>query len=154
MQRTEGTEDANFYIGKCKLTDEEKEISYNNPHCLEYFCNIKNITNCTCCASYLTKQKKIKLFNDEYFKKKLEINDHKKEDMKYCQENCNNGYIYNYISRDDENKRNAFNIDNYKNMNNFKCNDFITKYTDLPYKIKYEKKLLAKEKGLSLKEYE
>ena len=75
MQRIEGLEDGLLYIGRCILNDEEKDIGYNNPHCIEYFCNIKNITECTACAKYLTEKKKVKLFNDEYFEKVLKISD-------------------------------------------------------------------------------
>ena len=85
MQRIEGLEDGNFYIGKCELTDEQKEIAYNNPHCTEYFCNFKNITECTDCSSYLTNNKNIKLYNEEYFNKKLNITTNKKEDINYFQ---------------------------------------------------------------------
>jgi len=137
MQRIEGLEDGQYFIGKCKLNDNQKEIAYDNPHCTEYFCNFNNIIECTNCAKYLTNNKKIKLFNEEYFDQKLEINDNKKEDIEYCKKNCNNGYIYNYIGRDEE-KSNKFEIDNYKKLEKFKNNDFITKYSDLPYLVKYE----------------
>ena len=137
MQRIEGLEDGNFYIGKCELTDEQKEIAYNNPHCTEYFCNFKNITECTDCSSYLTNNKNIKLYNEEYFNKKLNITTNKKEDINYCKKNCNNGYIYNTIGRDEE-KIDTFNIDNFKSIDKFKNYDFITKYSELPYLVKYE----------------
>jgi len=138
MQRIDGLEDGNYYIGRCKLNDEEKDIGYNNPHCIEFFCNIKNITNCTSCVKYLTRKKKIKLFNDEYFDKKLEINNNNNdEDEDQCKKECNNGYIFNHIGRD-EIKKDTFEIDKYKDILKFKNNDFITKLTDLPYLIKYE----------------
>ena len=39
MQRIDGMENGQYYIGKCKLNNNEKKLSYNNPHCTEYFCN-------------------------------------------------------------------------------------------------------------------
>uniref|UniRef100_A0A6C0ECM0 Uncharacterized protein n=1 Tax=viral metagenome TaxID=1070528 RepID=A0A6C0ECM0_9ZZZZ len=137
MQRIEGLEDGKYYIGRCILNDKQKEIAYNNPHCTEYFCNYKNIVECTDCVKYLLNNKKIKLFNEDFFEQKLDLKNDTKEDIKTCKKKCNNGYIYNHIERNEE-KNNKFEIDNYKLMDMFKNNDFITKYSDLPYLINYE----------------
>lgn len=58
MQRLEGLDNGNYYIGSCKLTKHEKNIALKNPHCTEYFCNIKKITECTKCINYLINKKK------------------------------------------------------------------------------------------------
>jgi len=136
MQRIDGMENGQYYIGKCKLNNNEKKLSYNNPHCTEYFCNMYKITDCTKCAKYLVDQKKIILYNEDLFNTKLKLKNIN-ENFKYCKKNCNNGYIYNYIERD-ETKKNSFLVDNYKLIESFKKYDFITKYDDLPYEINYE----------------
>jgi len=130
MQRLDGLDTKNFYIGSCKLTDEQKELSYNNPHCIEYFCNYKNIKPCTKCGNYLINKKNIDLWHKDLIKDD-------KEDETYCKNNCNNGFIYDYVERPDD-KHNTFHIDKYKTKDNFYNNNLIYKLSDLPYKLDYE----------------
>lgn len=42
-------ENNKFYLGLCKLNNEQLKIAYDNPHCTEYFCNLTNLLNCTSC---------------------------------------------------------------------------------------------------------
>ena len=57
MQKLEDLEEGKCYIGNCYLTNEQKKIAYKNPHCVEYFCKIDNISNCTKCYNFLKKKK-------------------------------------------------------------------------------------------------
>jgi hypothetical protein len=129
MQRKEGLDESNFYIGKCSLTKHQKKIALKNPHCLEYFCNYDKIKPCTQCGNFLLNRKK-SFWNNSLLKKA-------KEDEKYCKNNCNNGYIYDYIERPDD-KKNTFNIDKYKTDANFYNKQFLYKLNDIPYKVDYE----------------
>jgi hypothetical protein len=133
MQRKDGLENGKFYLGICKLNDKEKKIIYKNPHCVEFFCNMNNIKNCTQCVNKLINEKNIKLFNPEFNNEKYIPNN------KYCNKYCNHGYIYDYIDYGDKKlliKNN--NIDKFKNINNFYNKKFVYKYDDIPYIIKYE----------------
>lgn len=129
MQRKEGLDINNFYIGKCELTKEQKKIAYNNPHCTEYFCKYDNIKPCTNCGNFLLNKKR-SLWNKELVNKT-------KEDNKYCIKTCNDGFIYDYIERP-VSKRNTFDIDKYKTTNNFYNKKLIYKLDDLDYKVEYE----------------
>jgi hypothetical protein len=129
MQRKEGLDINNFYIGKCELTKEQKKIAYNNPHCTEYFCKYDNIKPCTNCGNFLLNKKR-SLWNKELVNKT-------KEDNKYCIKTCNDGFIYDYIERP-VSKRNTFYIDKYKTSNNFYNKKLIYKLDDLDYKFEYE----------------
>jgi len=129
MQRKEGLDLNNFYIGNCNLSNSQKKIAYNNPHCIEYFCNYKNIVSCNKCGNYLLNKKK-SLWNKELINKS-------KEDIIYCNEKCNNGFIYDYIERPSI-KNNTFYIDNYKNDKNFYNDKLIYKLDDLDYVVEYE----------------
>ena len=40
-------ENNKFYLGLCKLNNEQLKLAYDNPHCVEYFCNANNLLNCT-----------------------------------------------------------------------------------------------------------
>ena len=129
MQRKEGLDLNNFFIGNCDITKKQKKILYKNPHCIEYFCTINKIKSCTNCASYIMNNKKL-LWNSSLIKKTS-------FDDKYCKSNCKNGFIYDYIERPDV-KLNTFNIDKYKNNHNFYNDKLIYKLEDLPQNITYE----------------
>ena len=132
-QRLDNIE-GNYNINKCYIHDKHKQLFIKNPHCIEYFCNYDKITDCTKCHNHLLK-KKIKLYNEKEFIDKLD--NVKSKSKKYCKKKCNDGYIYNYVSRDEE-KSNKFEIDKYKTKHNFKHPEFIKKYNVLPYVINYE----------------
>jgi len=119
-----------LYLGNCHLNDDQKIIIKKNPHCTEFFCNIKNITDCSNCKNFLRKRVK---FNNE----KL-LKDNHKENFKFCKKKCNKGFFYD-ILLDGNNKVDKCDIDKFKVMDNFKNDNLIYKYDEIPYKIKYEK---------------
>ena len=133
MQRLEGLEEGKCYIGNCYLTDDQKKIAYKNPHCVEYFCKIDNISNCTKCYNFL-KKKKIQIYHNNLFSDQLKAN---KESKKYCDKHCTDGFIYNYVESSPE-KDKLFAIDKYKTTETFNCDKLIYKYSDLPYLVDYE----------------
>ena len=96
MQRLDGLENGNYYIGRCFLTNDEKKIARENPHCAE-------------CYNFL-KKKKITLTNNNLFHNKLKLNN---ENDNYCKKHCTNGYLYNYVATPRTEKKDIFKIDQY-----------------------------------------
>ena len=133
MQRTDGLEEGKYYIGKCNLTDEEKKISYKNPHCTEYFCTANDIKDCTKCYNFL-KKNKVQLYDTNLFHNTLKLDNNS---IKYCKKNCNKGYLYNYVELNPK-KIELFEIDKYKTLKTFKFDKLIYKYSDVPYLVEYE----------------
>jgi hypothetical protein len=130
MQRKDGLETGTFFVGRCNLTKDLKNISYKNPHCAEFFCNLKNSIDCTDCANFLRKIKRMRFLNREFIKEK-------KEDYNFCKKNCNNGLVYDYVHRD-QIMSNKCEVDQYKIMKNFYKKEFIWSLDKVPYKINYE----------------
>jgi len=132
LQRTEGLENIKYYIGKCDLSNEKKKLVKNNPHCVEYFCSYKNITDCTRCYNHL--KKKINLQDSKKYKEELAKNNNS---IKFCNKKCNDGYLYHILSNDSM-RSDKFEIDQYKSMDLFKYNSLIYKYSEVPYVVNYE----------------
>ena len=127
----------NFNLNICHLSDENKEVIRENPHCLEFFCKKKNIDNCNNCVNYLLDKKKIRLLYSKYLDKKN--ND---EDEKHCLEKCTNGYNYDYIEINqdtiDTKDNNNNNIDKYKKIKKFKRKKLPILLDKIKYKLDYE----------------
>ena len=133
MQRTFDITDTNIKLnlGICHLNSNEKQIAFDNPHCTEYFCNLQNISDCTNCTDYLLSKHKLKLYNPNY------LPDNTNNDSEYCEKNCTNGYIYDYINRDKENVRTS-EIDKIKLIEHFYQKSLCTSLDEIPYNINYE----------------
>ena len=133
MQRTfdVNKDEVNYNIGICYLNSEEKDIIHKNPHCAEFFCKLDNVHDCSKCFNYLSKKKNIKLFyKNEY--------DENEEDI-YCENKCTQGYIYDYMNRNNEKIEGKCEIDKYKKK--FYRKKFIYKLDKIKYKIDYENTL-------------
>ena len=131
-----------YYTGLCKLTKEEKHIAKKNPHCVEFFCNMKNIFNCTKCSKYLVKNNLYKL-NPLYkpHEKNIAYNtiNNSNANENECKKKCTDGYIYPMIISNNDLKNNTiYDIDKYKILENFYQKKLIHKYDDIPYHVNYQ----------------
>jgi len=124
-----------FYLGICKLDNNQRKLAYTNPHCIEFFCNMSNVLNCTSCTNYLIKNNNIKLFNSK-FKNNTDDNETCKN-----KNECINGYVYDYVvTRNLDKLDNSIesNIDKFKIIKNFYNTQFYYKLDDIPYLVNYE----------------
>ena len=131
-----------YYVGFCKLSKNEKEIAKKNPHCVEFFCNIKNIYNYTCYTQSLIKNKLFKI-NPLYNKSDKDIiYKTMNKNNKSCSKNIlKDGYVYDFLVADyelDELKNKTNKIDLEKNIKTFYKNELIHKYDNLPSHLKWE----------------
>ena len=137
------TEKSGLYISNCKLSDCEKKLLKKNPHCVEFFCTLKeDIKDCTRCYKFLKNKMTIN-FKDKYDNKYKD----QEYDHEYCNKNCSSGYLYNYITeRGEENSYNNYDnqVDKLKHSINRHVDAIIYKYSDLTQvipldtNIKYE----------------
>ena len=144
MSKFNKIENDRFYLGLCKLNGEKLKIAYKNPHCSEYFCNMKNIIDCSSCykefvqkniykmPKVMSKLSQDKIVFDAYQKYKDKL-----KNMS-CDKRCYvNGLIYGTAKSSYE-STNKYEIDKFKVMDNFYQKKLITKYNDIPYLLKYE----------------
>jgi len=128
-----------YYIHSCNIPKNMKTILMKNPHCIEFFCNINNIKECSNCYNYL-KMKNYTFFDDNDYKDTLSS---KNKNDEYCKDNCDRGYVYNSVlsirEKGDEDL-NKNNIDKYKDIKNFYFHPKDEIYTcdQIPYKLDYE----------------
>jgi hypothetical protein len=105
----------NLDLRICNFYGKNNKIIYNNPHCLEFFCYLNNVFNCTNCLDFLTKKNNIKLLY-----RKLYNNPNKKykSNIKYCKKFCNCGYVYDGYTQfdtvDNKDLLKESNVDKYK----------------------------------------
>lgn len=135
MQRTYdlNKEQVEFNINICYLDNEQKQIIKNNPHCGEFFCKLSNINDCYKCKNFLIKNKNMKMYY-----KKFDNRNMNQENFTFCNEQCNHGYIYDYLNRNDEKLSGNCDIDKYKNYKKFYRKKFIYKLNQIKYRINYE----------------
>ena len=137
IDRFNNLDQATFYIGKCLLNENEKKIARKNPHCLEYFCTLNKISNCSTCMNHLSKLK-IELYNKNLFHKYLSVkNINKKKNEEYCKKHCSDGFFYNYIKESTELEKDVNIVSNHKDISTFKTKKLVLKYEDIPYKFDY-----------------
>lgn len=140
MEKFNKIEENNYYIGVCKIGDNEKKIIKSNPHCAEFFCNKSNIGNCTTCSKVLTDTKKF-MINPLYTKEHMtiamkQINQTNSNNMK-CKNTCMDGYLYDFIPKDYEIGDNNSIYDSLKTLDKFYKGSLIYKYDDIPF-IEFE----------------
>jgi hypothetical protein len=136
-----------LYLTYSKLSSEQKQLGFKNPHCLEYFITRDNIHDCTECMNYLIKSKKFQ-FNSLLEKDIKIAYKNKKYNMKQkfdsiCNQKLHQVYLYPTLINNDNyehnTKYNKNELDKFKKMNDFKKQDLIYKYDDIEYLLDYEK---------------
>jgi len=137
-------ENNKFYLGLCKLNNEQLKIAYDNPHCTEYFCNLTNLLNCTSCYQEFLKKNLFKMgdkmsnLQQEQIIIKAYQKDLKNIMKLKCNHKCNtNGLIYGTAKEDWEEPQNN-NIDSFRSMDNFYQDKLIKTLQELPQVPHYE----------------
>jgi hypothetical protein len=136
-----------YYIGVCKMSKEEKSIVRKNPHCVEFFCILSNILNCTECTNYLVNNNIFKinpfLKQAERSKSYKQINKPTNNTDNMCKKKCLDGYLYDFMIKNFNLTNIDLNIgktqlDKYKTNQIFYNDNFTYNYSDIPNVLKYE----------------
>ena len=137
MSNFDTINDNELYLGNCVLTDIEKKLAKENPHCTEFFCNLSNILNCTKCFKKLSRKLK-----PNYQYKNQRENALKKDQTDKC-EKCESGFFYELMPHRFESfskidKDTISEVDKYKIIKNFYSDKLYYELEDIPYIIKYD----------------
>jgi len=137
-------ENNKFYLGLCKLNNEQLKLAYDNPHCVEYFCNANNLLNCTSCYQEFSRKNIFKMgdkmsnLQQEQIISKAYQKDIKNIMKMKCNHKCyTNGLVYGTAKEDWEEPQNH-NIDSFRSMDNFYQDKLITTLQELPQVPDYE----------------
>lgn len=136
------TEKHKSTLSYVNLTEDKLQLARTNPHCLEYFITRDNIHDCTECTGKLFTKMGLKsnqLFEKDlkYLKNNMNQDSHDNK----CSKCITSSFLF-YSKEDpyDNNKKYMKNeLDNFKNIDNFKKSELIYKYDDIPYLLNYEK---------------